>query len=87
MAHYTVAGELFLASSNDLYTLLHYAEDSHCVVIDFSESHLWDASTIVALDSVTLKYQTYGKIVDIRGLNVPSRARRARMAGRLAPEI
>lgn len=86
VAHYTVAGELFFASSNDLYTLFHYAEDPQHVVIDFSDSHLWDASTIAALDSVTLKYQHYGKAVDIRGLNVASRAMRARMTGRLDSE-
>lgn len=83
VAHYTVAGELFFASSNDLYTLFHYAEDPNHVVIDFSESHLWDASTIASLDSVTLKYGHYGKHVDITGLNVASRAMRARMSGRL----
>lgn len=83
VAHYTVAGELFFASSNDLYTLFHYAEDPHRVVIDFSASHLWDASTIAALDSVTQKYTHYGKHVEITGLNVPSRAMRARMSGRL----
>src|SRR5699024_9077328 len=86
VAHYTVAGELFFASSNDLYTLFHYAEAPHHVVIDFSDSHLWDASTIAALDSVTLKYSHYGKAVDIRGLNVASRAMRARMTGRLDSE-
>src|SRR5699024_3697355 len=85
-AHYTVAGELCFDSSNDLYILFHYAEDPQHVVIDFSDSHLWDASTIAALDSVTLKYQHYGKAVDIRGLNVASRAMRARMTRRLDSE-
>lgn len=83
VAHYTVTGELFFASSNDLYTLFHYAEDPHRVVINFTESHLWDASTIAALDSVTQKYGHYGKEVEIEGLNIPSRAMRARMSGRL----
>ena len=83
VAHYTVTGELFFASSNDLYTLFDYAEDPDRIVIDFSESHLWDASTIAALDSVTLKYQHYGKAVDIQGLNVASRRMRVRMSGRL----
>lgn len=83
VAHYTVTGELFFASSNDLYTLFNYAQDPNRIVIDFSESHLWDASTIAALDSVTQKYSHYGKEVEITGLNVPSRAMRARMSGRL----
>ena len=83
VARYTVTGELFFASSNDLYTLFDYAADPQHVVIDLSQSHLWDASTIAALDSVMLKYHHYDKEVEIIGLNVASRAMRARMAGRL----
>ena len=33
-ARYTVDGELFFASSNDLYTMFDYAEDPDHVVID-----------------------------------------------------
>ncbi len=80
---YSVRGELFFASSNDLYTLFQYATDPRLVVIDFTESHLWDASTIAAVDSIVEKYAKYGKEVDIVGLNVESRAMRARLAGRL----
>lgn len=86
IARYRVTGELFFASSNDLYTLFDYAGDPQRVVIDFSQSHLWDASTIAALDSVTQKYQHYGKDVSIVGLNIASRAMRARMSGRLDPD-
>lgn len=82
-ARYTVQGELFFASSNDLYTQFAYAEDPQDIVIDFSGSHLWDASTIAALDSVEEKYRHYGKDVEIAGLNTASRAMRARMSGRL----
>lgn len=83
VARYTVTGELFFASSNDLYTLFDYAADPQHIVIDLSQSHLWDASTIAALDSVMLKYRHYDKHVEIIGLNVASRAMRARMSGRL----
>ncbi|PMB96878.1 sodium-independent anion transporter [Brevibacterium luteolum] len=80
-ARYTVEGELFFASSNDLYTMFEYAEDPQHVVIDLHQSHLWDASTIAALDSVTDKYQNYGKHVDIVGLNQASRRMRVRLGG------
>ena len=80
-ARYTVDGELFFASSNDLYTMFDYAEDPEHVVIDMHRSHLWDASTIVALDSVTDKYEQYGKHVDIVGLNQASRRMRVRLGG------
>lgn len=82
-ARYTVVGELFFASSNDLYTQFDYAGDPQHIVIDLTQSHLWDASTIAALDSVEEKYRHYGKSVTIIGLNVHSRAMRARMSGRL----
>src|SRR5699024_1428698 len=82
-AHYMVVGELFWASSNDLYTQFDYANDPERIVIDFAQSHLWDASTIASLDSVEEKYRHYGKSVKITGLNVASRAMRARMTGRL----
>ena len=83
VARYTVHGELFFASSNDLYTQFDYAGDPARVVIDFSQAHLWDASTIAALDAVEAKYRRHGTDVQVTGLNVRSRAMRARMSGRL----
>ncbi|MGO2024461.1 MULTISPECIES: SulP family inorganic anion transporter [Brevibacterium] len=80
-ARYTVEGELFFASSNDLYTMFDYAEDPEHIIIDMTQSHLWDASTIAALDSVTDKYDNYGKRVDIIGLNTASRRMRVRLGG------
>ncbi|MEX5303132.1 SulP family inorganic anion transporter [Kocuria sabuli] len=83
IAKYTISGELFFASSNDLYTMFDYAGDPQHVVIDLSDSHLWDASTAAALDSVTDKYAHYGKDVEIVGLNQASRRMRVRLGGML----
>lgn len=80
---YTVDGELFFASSNDLYTQFEYAEDPARVVIDLSGSHLWDASTVAALDAITEKYHRYGKTVEVVGLNQASTDMRERLRGRL----
>lgn len=82
-AIYTVTGELFFASSNDLYTQFDYAQDPQQVVIDLSASHVWDASTVAALDSVAAKYAGYGKSVEVRGLNEPSARFRDRLSGNL----
>ncbi|MCK1801545.1 SulP family inorganic anion transporter [Brevibacterium sp. R8603A2] len=82
-ATYTVEGELFFASSNDLYTMFDYAEDPAHVVIDLTRSHLWDASTIAALDSVTTKYEERGTEVTVVGLNAASRRMRETMSGML----
>ncbi|MGP9784348.1 sodium-independent anion transporter [Arthrobacter sp. MYb224] len=82
-AIYTVDGELFFASSNDLYTQFDYAGDPQRIIIDMSASHLWDASTIAALDSVTDKYEKYGKQVQVLGLNEASLRMRERLGGKL----
>ncbi|MGV2952809.1 STAS domain-containing protein, partial [Glutamicibacter sp. AGC46] len=86
IAKYEVNGELFFASSNDLYTQFHYAEDPNRVVIDMYNSHLWDASTIAALDAITAKYAKYGKTVEIEGLNAASLKMRERLGGKLGGE-
>ncbi|MDF9750046.1 SulP family inorganic anion transporter [Arthrobacter sp. ES3-54] len=82
-ATYRVDGELFFASSNDLYTQFEYALDPKHVVIDMHDSHLWDASTIAALDAITEKYRRHGKSVDVVGLNEASALMRERLAGKL----
>lgn len=82
-AVYRVTGELFFASSNDLYTQFQYADDPDHVVIDLSDSHVWDASTVAALDAITTKYRRKGKTVEIIGLNPSSAERHERLSGAL----
>ncbi|EMR00325.1 SulP family inorganic anion transporter [Paeniglutamicibacter gangotriensis] len=82
-ATYTVNGELFFASSNDLYTQFQYALDPGHIIIDMHASHLWDVSTLAALEAITAKYEAGGKNVQITGLNEASAAMHQRMAGHL----
>jgi sulfate permease, SulP family len=82
-AVYRVTGELFFASSNDLYTQFEYATDPDRVVIDLSQSHIWDASTVAALDAITTKYERKHKAVEIVGLNDASAERHGRLSGEL----
>jgi SulP family sulfate permease len=82
-AYYTVAGELFFASSNDLTTQFEYADDPDRVVIDMSNSHIWDASTVAALDAITNKYERHGKRVVLLGMNDASTTMHTRLAGNL----
>jgi len=82
-ATYVVDGELFFASSNDLYTQFEYALDPDRVIIDMHASHLWDASTIAALDAITEKYHHHGKEVKIIGLN-DATLMRERLGGKLS---
>ncbi|MFC3454070.1 SulP family inorganic anion transporter [Amycolatopsis speibonae] len=80
---YAVTGELFFASSNDLVYQFDYANDPDKVVIDLAGAHIWDASTVAALDAITAKYESRGKTVEIAGLNKHS----ARMHGKLSGEL
>ncbi len=85
-AYYTVSGELFFASSNDLTTLFEYADDPDRIVIDMHNSHIWDASTVAALDAVTTKYEKHGKRVIIEGMNEATRSLHGRLSGNLGSE-
>jgi SulP family sulfate permease len=81
--NYTVTGELFFASSNDLTTQFEYADDPQRIIIDMSNSHIWDASTVAALDAITTKYEHHGKRVIIEGMNEASSRIHTRLAGKL----
>nr|WP_134664793.1 MULTISPECIES: SulP family inorganic anion transporter [unclassified Amycolatopsis] len=81
---YSVTGALFFASSNDLVYQFDYADDPERVVVDLSAAHIWDASTVAALDAITTKYEARGKTVEIVGLNKHSAAMHETLSGELA---
>ncbi|MCZ4102458.1 MULTISPECIES: SulP family inorganic anion transporter [Streptomyces] len=82
-AVYRVTGELFFASSNDLVGQFNYVTDPDKVVIDLSAAHIWDASTVAALDAIESKYEQRGKSVEITGLNKPSSDLHGKLTGEL----
>ncbi|MEO3853989.1 sodium-independent anion transporter [Acrocarpospora sp. B8E8] len=73
-----------LASSNDRVCQFDYAGDPDDVIIDLSDAHIWDASSVAALDAVETKYAARGKKVAIVGLNQPSARLHDALAGQLA---
>jgi SulP family sulfate permease len=80
---YSVTGELFFASSNDLVYQFNYATDPDRVIIDLTGAHIWDASSVAALDAVTTKYESRGKTVEIIGLNTHSAKMHDNLSGEL----
>jgi SulP family sulfate permease len=50
---YSVTGELFFASDQELIDAFDYACDPPNVIIDLSRAHVWDASAVAALDAVS----------------------------------
>ncbi|MFE1794983.1 SulP family inorganic anion transporter [Streptomyces sp. NPDC059517] len=81
---YSVTGELFFASSNDLVGQFDYTGDPDKVVIDLTAAHIWDASSVAALDAVETKYRQRGKTVEIIGLNDPSADLHGKLTGEFA---
>lgn len=80
---YTVNGELFFASSNDLTTQFEYTNDPHHVIINMSQSHIWDASTVAALDAIVTKYEHLNKRVHLEGMNDATTNLHTRLSGGL----
>ncbi|MGB8942449.1 MAG: SulP family inorganic anion transporter [Streptomyces sp.] len=80
---YSVTGELFFASANDLVGRFDYAGDPDQVVIDLTAAHIWDASSVAALDAIESKYAQRGKTVEIIGLNRPSAQLHEKLSGEL----
>jgi SulP family sulfate permease len=80
---YAVTGQLFFASTGDLADRFDYVGDPERVVIDLSGAHIWDASSVAALDAVATKYAGRGKQVEIVGLNPDSAQLHGRLSGQL----
>ncbi len=81
---YAVKGELFFASSNDLFYQFDYISDPDNIVIDMSGAHIWDASSVATLDAITSKYESKGKNVTVVGMNEASAERHAHLSPLLA---
>jgi SulP family sulfate permease len=69
---YTVRGQLFFASAGAFASSFDFKESLSKVVIDVSHAHLWDLTSVGALDRVVLKYRKAGAEVEILGMNEAS---------------
>jgi len=81
---YSVTGELFFASDQELIDAFDYAGDPPNVIIDLSRAHVWDASAVAALDAVNTPYARHGIEVEITGLNRHSEELHSTLTGQLA---
>ncbi|MBP1934903.1 SulP family inorganic anion transporter [Ammoniphilus resinae] len=69
---YKVSGQMFFGTMSHFVDEFNYNEDPERIVIDFSNSHVWDHSAVTAIAKVIYKYQRLNKQVDIIGLNEES---------------
>lgn len=70
---YHVEGQLFFASVEDFMDAFDFKEAADRVVIDVSRAHIWDISSIAALDMAVLKFRRDGCEVEIVGMNEASK--------------
>jgi SulP family sulfate permease len=69
---YRVEGQLFFASVEDFTAAFDFREALESVTIDVSRAHIWDISSVAALDAVVLKFRREGADVKIVGMNAAS---------------
>jgi SulP family sulfate permease len=69
---YRVEGQVFFASAADFTAAFDFGEVLEKVTIDVSRSHIWDISSVAALDMIVLKFRREGAEVDIVGMNKAS---------------
>lgn len=69
---YIVEGQVFFASVEDFNAAFDLRESLDHVDIDVSRAHIWDISSVAALDMIVLKFRRAGAAVRIIGLNEAS---------------
>ena len=69
---YVVEGQVFFASVDKFLQSFDFKEALEKVTIDLSKAHIWDISSVSALDTVVMKFRREGAEVEIIGLNEAS---------------
>ena len=69
---YVIEGQLFFASAEQFTAAFDFKEALDKVIIDVSNAHIWDISSVAALDMVVLKFRREGAETEIIGLNAAS---------------
>ncbi|NVN10543.1 SulP family inorganic anion transporter [Nguyenibacter vanlangensis] len=66
---YVVKGQLFFASADLLYDAIDFQTMAHTVVIDVTEAHFWDITSVGMLEKTLAKLQERGLTVTVAGLH------------------
>lgn len=70
---YEVSGQVFFASSERFINSFDFREGLTHVIIDVTQAHFWDITSVSALDKVAIKFRREGTGVEIRGMNEATR--------------
>ena len=66
---YVVEGQVFYGSVEDFIKSFDFKEELARVTIDVSAAHIWDISSVAALDMAVMKFRRTGAVVEVIGLN------------------
>ncbi|MFN6979510.1 MAG: SulP family inorganic anion transporter, partial [Gemmobacter sp.] len=69
---YIVEGQLFYASVEDFLSAFDFREALDEVILDVTGAHIWDISSVAAVDMVVLKFRREGAKVELVGMNQAS---------------
>lgn len=69
---YVIEGQLFYGSVEDFMEAFDFNEAVEKVIIDVSRAHIWDISSVQALDMAVLRFRRDGAEVEIVGMNEAS---------------
>ncbi|HAQ36348.1 MAG: sodium-independent anion transporter [Maricaulis sp.] len=69
---YVVTGQVFFASTESFTKAFDFKEALEHVTIDLSAAHIWDISSVQAIDLIVLKFRREGVSVDLVGMNEAS---------------
>jgi SulP family sulfate permease len=69
---YRVEGQLFFASADEFSKSFDFREALDRVTIDVSGAHIWDISSVAAVDMAVLKFRREGTEVSLVGMNQAS---------------
>lgn len=69
---YKIQGQIFFSSSEKFYQFFDFNESLDCVVIDLTQAHIWDITSVGMLNNVQAKFQDKNILVEVIGLNEAS---------------
>ena len=69
---YQVTGQLFFASVSDFIAAFDFHEAVERVIIDLSDAHIWDISSVAGIEAVVAKFEKVGIAVELHGMNAAS---------------
>lgn len=72
--YYYIGGQLFFGTMQTFVDLFDHHNDPKRIIIDFSNSHIWDQSALTAISKTINKYEQLDKQVVITGMNKDSEA-------------